>query len=203
MPRPSTPLLSRDAIVERALKIIDADGVAGLSMRRLAAELGVSGPSLYHHYGSKDEILDAIVDKINSEIRLGDADAGWEATLTGYAYQLRALLIAHPHVVEFVALRPVTSHSGLRIYEHMIGKLSECGWDVPFGREVTLAVENLVYGAALMANAPDIALTEEQRDVYPLLARMQDEPSPHVPDDGFEVGFRAFIEGLRKITGGS
>lgn len=203
MPRPSTPLLSREAIVERALKIIDAEGVSGLSMRRLAAELGVSGPSLYHHYGSKDEILDAIVDKINNQIRLEDSGAGWEATLTSYAYQLRALLIAHPHVVEFVALRPVTSHSGLRIYEHMISRLSACGWDVAFGREVTLALENLVYGAALMANAPDIDLTADQREVYPLLARLQADPPVHVPDDGFEVGFSAFVEGLRKLTGES
>lgn len=200
MPRPSTPLLSRKAIVDAALRIVDAEGVAGLSMRKLAADLGVRGPSLYHHFASKDEILDAIVEQINSQIELDQAGPGWEAALTSYAYQLRAILTAHPHIVEFLALRPVTKHTGLRIYEHMISVLSSCGWDLTFGRDVTLAVENLVYGAALMANAPDIELTADQRAVYPLLARLPGEPPHEPPDDGFDIGFAALIQGLRRLA---
>jgi AcrR family transcriptional regulator len=52
MPRPRTPLLSVGRIVETALTLIDAEGPAALSTRRLAAELGVSGPSLYNHFRS-------------------------------------------------------------------------------------------------------------------------------------------------------
>ena len=115
MARPTTPLLSRASIVAAALETIDADGVDGLSMRRLAARLGVSGPSLYHHVASKDEILDAIVEHINGQIRLDDAGPDWETALTSYAYQLRGVLVEHPHVIEFLALRPVTTHAGLRI----------------------------------------------------------------------------------------
>jgi AcrR family transcriptional regulator len=197
MARPSVPLLSRNAIVDAALRIVDAEGVAGLSMRKLAADLGVRGPSLYHHFASKDEILEAIVEQINSQIDLDQAGPGWEAALTSYAYQLRAILSAHPHIVEFLALRPVTKHAGLRIYEHMISVLSGNGWDITFGRDVTLAVENLVYGAALMANAPDIELTPDQRAAYPLLTRIE----PHEPpDDGFDIGFTALIQGLRRLA---
>jgi AcrR family transcriptional regulator len=203
MARPSTPLLSRSSIVDAALGIIDSDGVAGLSMRRLASRLGVSGPSIYHHFRSKDEILEAIVEQINGQIRLDPADPDWETVITSYAYQLRAALVEHPHVVEFVALRPVTKHSGLRIYEHMIATLSACGWDVTFARDVTVAVENLVYGAALMANAPDIELTEAQRAEYPLLARLPDEPAHEPPDEGFDLGFAALLDGLRRLAGES
>jgi AcrR family transcriptional regulator len=199
MARPPVKLLSPDLIVKTALRIIDADGVAGLSMRKLAAQLGVSGPSLYHHFASKDEILDAIVDTINSQIRLEDPEAGWEAALTSYAYQLRAVLVEHPHVVEFLALRPVTKHGGLRIYEHMIGVLSSCGWEIAFGREVVLAVENLVYGAALMANAPDIHLAVGQRAQYPLLSQLPSAPPRDLSVDGFDLGFAALIEGVRRL----
>jgi AcrR family transcriptional regulator len=197
MARPSTPLLSREAIIERALKIIDADGVAGLSMRRLASELGVSGPSLYHHFAGKDAIIDAIIDQVNSQIRFDCERPAWEDVLASYAYQLRALLIAHPHIVEVLALRPVTQKSGLRIYQELAAQLARCGWDPAFGREVTLAVENLVFGAALMANAPDVDLTPEQQVAYPDLTKSL--LGPHkTPDDGFEVGFAALIEGLRR-----
>jgi AcrR family transcriptional regulator len=199
MPRPSTPLLSRETIVTRALQIIDAEGAAGLSMRRLASDLGVSGPSLYHHFAGKDEIIDAIIDQINSQIRFDAAGPSWAEVLASYAYQLRSLLIAHPHMVEFVALRPVTQNSGLRIYEEIADRLSSCGWEPAFGREVTLAVENLVYGAALMANAPDLDLTAEQHAAYPHLAKSLLGPRKN-PDDGFEAGFAALIEGLRTLT---
>jgi AcrR family transcriptional regulator len=194
--RPTTPLLSREAIIDCALKIIDADGVAGLSMRTLAAELRVSGPSLYHHFGSKDAIIDAIIDRVNRQITFVADDAAWEDVLAGYAYQLRALLIAHPHIVELLALRPVTQESGLRIYEEIAARLMRLGMDPAFGREITLAVENLVYGAALMANAPDVELTTEQRAEYPALSISLLGPR-RTPDDGFEVGFAALIEGLR------
>ena len=199
MARPSTPLLTRELIASVALRIIDDEGMEALSMRRLAAELGVRGPSIYHHFAGKDEILEAIIEQINGAIDLDAAGPGWEAALTGYAYQLRALLVRHPHVVEFLALRPVTSDAGLRIYEHLIATLQASGWSVSFSRDVALAVENLVYGAALMASAPDISLTVDQRARYPTLAAYLDEPPHATPDDGFEAGFGALMEGLRRL----
>uniref|UniRef100_UPI00189226D4 TetR family transcriptional regulator n=1 Tax=Catenulispora rubra TaxID=280293 RepID=UPI00189226D4 len=62
MARPRTPLLSRDGIIAAALALVDAEGLEALSTRRLAAELGVSGPSLYNHVATKDELIDAVVD---------------------------------------------------------------------------------------------------------------------------------------------
>ena len=59
MARPRKPLLSIDRIVETARALVDAEGLAAVSTRRLAAELGVSGPSLYNHFRTKDEILEA------------------------------------------------------------------------------------------------------------------------------------------------
>jgi len=199
--RPTTPLLSRALIVEAAVAIIDSEGTDGLSMRRLASALGVRSPSIYHHFRNKDEILGAVVDGIHARIDLGRAGPDWETALTSYAYQLRAALIEHPHVVEFLALRPVTKDAGLRIYEHMISTLMRAGWTVTFSRDVTIAVENLVYGAALMANAPNIELTADLRARYPTLASFADQPPHERPDDGFETGFRALIEGLRQTRG--
>jgi AcrR family transcriptional regulator len=200
MARPSPTILSRDAIIDVAWSIIDSEGASALSMRRLAGELGVSGPSLYHHFARKDEILDGIVIRIYEQITLRCKPRDWEGILTEYARQLRTLLNAHPHVVEFVALRPVTSPVGLRIYEQMIAELSECGWSPALAREATLAVESLVFGSALMANAPDIELLPEQRAEYPALAQTSEGSSEDSPDDGFELGFAALVAGLRALV---
>lgn len=199
MPRPSTPILSRHAIVEVAFRLVDAEGASALTMRRLAKELGVSGPSLYHHFESKDAIVDGIVELIENEIRLEALAPDWEAVLAEYAYQLRAVLSAHPYAVEFFALAPVTSPAGLRIYDHLATQLAASGWDPDLAQEAVLAIEDLAFGAALMANAPDIQLTPRQREQYPLLARVfEDLPGRPVPD-GFEIGFRALIDALRQV----
>ncbi|MEV6812645.1 TetR family transcriptional regulator, partial [Micromonospora sp. NPDC051296] len=68
MPRPRQALLSRQRIVEAAAALIDTEGLAGFSTRRLAAELGVRGPSLYNHFATKDEILDAVADSITGQV---------------------------------------------------------------------------------------------------------------------------------------
>ncbi|GAA2054858.1 hypothetical protein GCM10009839_74030 [Catenulispora yoronensis] len=68
MARPRTPLLSRDGIVRAALTLVDAEGLDALSTRRLAAELGVSGPSLYNHVATKDELIDAVVDSVVADV---------------------------------------------------------------------------------------------------------------------------------------
>lgn len=198
MPRPSVPLLSRETIVARALAIVDELGASGLSVRRLAADLGVSGPSLYHHFGSKDEILDAIIEFIYQQIHLetgGGTD--WEGVLASYAYQLRALLITHPHVVEFLALHPVNKDPGLRIYDHLTAQLLACGWDVKLAGKVLMAVENLVFGAALMANAPPVGLTREQQADYPALTRLISGSPSEPKADGFDLGFKALIAGFK------
>ncbi len=202
MPRPPIPLLSREAIVSRALSIIDADGVSGLSMRRLAAELGVSGPSLYHHFTSKDRILDAIISHISDEIRLEEVRPGWEAALTSYAYQLRAALAAHPHVIEFIALRQQSARSGRRLHEHVCTQLLASGWDAAFGDQVALAVESLVLGAALLANTPRAGPAGAEQAGAELAgeAKAAERAAGQPPGDGFETGFRALLAGLRILA---
>ena len=84
MARPRKPLLSSDRIVETARALVDAEGLDALSTRRLAAELGVSGPSLYNHFPTKDEILDAVADAVIGEVDLSMFEDGrdWRTRCT-------------------------------------------------------------------------------------------------------------------------
>jgi hypothetical protein len=84
--RPRTPLLSRERIVTAALALIDAEGLHALSTRRLAAELGVSGPSLYNHVATKDELIDAVVDSVVAGVDVsafGGLGVGASGTASG------------------------------------------------------------------------------------------------------------------------
>ncbi|MFD3699316.1 TetR/AcrR family transcriptional regulator [Streptomyces sp. NPDC058646] len=75
MARPRKPLLSRALIVEAAGALVDAEGLDAVSTRRLAAALGVSGPSLYNHFRTKDEILDAVADAVSARVDLSMFEA--------------------------------------------------------------------------------------------------------------------------------
>ena len=86
MVRPRTPLLSRERIVEVAVTVIDAEGLDALSTRRLARELGVQAPSLYNHFSTKEDILDAVGDEIVARVDLSmlGRDA-WPEALSAWA----------------------------------------------------------------------------------------------------------------------
>src|SRR4029453_13759363 len=66
--RPARAPLSQDAIVHAALRVLDREGAAGLSMRRVADELGTGPASLYWHVANKDALIDLIVDRVAGEV---------------------------------------------------------------------------------------------------------------------------------------
>lgn len=75
MPRPSKPLIHRHAAVEASLRIIDTEGLAAFSLPRLARELNVRAPSLYHHFEDKAAILKAVAREIMLEVRFPDPNS--------------------------------------------------------------------------------------------------------------------------------
>src|SRR5437879_13868981 len=117
MARPRKPLLSTDRIVETARALVDAEGLAAVSTRRLAAELGVSGPSLYNHFRTKDEILDAVADTVVAQVDLSmfDGTMDWRTALLEWGRSYRAALTAHPDIVPFLAQGPGRRPAGLRL----------------------------------------------------------------------------------------
>ncbi|MBB2934895.1 AcrR family transcriptional regulator [Amycolatopsis bartoniae] len=110
MPRPRIPLISRHNALVAALEIMDSEGLEALSIRRLAAALGVNGASLYHHFASKEEILAGTVEIALAEAHDGREPSGtWREWLPENARNLRRTLLAHP------ALLPVVA--GLRMHD--------------------------------------------------------------------------------------
>jgi AcrR family transcriptional regulator len=103
--------LTRDEIFAAALTIVDAEGVEGLSMRRLAQALGVEAMSLYHHVRDKQALLGGIVElglsmQAPAPPRPG---AKWQDVAAGAVLAFRRTLVAHPNVLPIMAAHPPTS----------------------------------------------------------------------------------------------
>lgn len=201
MARPRKPLLSRERIVTCALTLVDAEGLQAVSTRRLAAELGVSGPSLYNHFRTKDEILDAVADTVCASVDLSmfENGTGWREALAEWARSYRAALTAHPHIVPFLAQGPGRRPSQLRMADAVFGALTGAGWSRVQATHIGALMRYFVAGSALGSFArgfvDDAALYA--RD-YPHLdeAHLLADYQQRVDDGAFETGLRALLDGL-------
>ncbi|MFF0449151.1 TetR/AcrR family transcriptional regulator [Streptomyces sp. NPDC004609] len=204
MARPSKPLLSRERIVETAAALVDAQGLEGLSTRRLAAELGVSGPSLYNHFRTKDEILEAVADAVSDQVDLSMFDEGdgrdWQTALHDWALSYRAALKAHPHIVPVFARGPGRRPAALRVADALFGGMVRAGWPPAQATHIGALMRYFIAGSALASFARGFVDDASAYDPaeYPHLGRahLLAERQERVDEGAFETGLRAIIDGL-------
>jgi TetR/AcrR family tetracycline transcriptional repressor len=101
----ATPLTT-DELYETALRIVDAEGLEALSMRRLAKEVGVEAASLYHHIPSKDALIDGMLVRMRAEVQLAEPfPEDWIDLFVAIFAEYRRVLTAHPNLVIYAGRR--------------------------------------------------------------------------------------------------
>lgn len=200
MARPKVPLLSRDRIRDAALTLIDRDGLPELSMRRLAAELGVQAASLYGHYPTKDDLLDDIARGIMARVDTSAFATGdWRHGLTAWARSYRAALATHPNFVPYLAAGPGKREENLRAADAVHGGLVNAGWPP---REATLigaATRYIVMGSTLGSFSRGfVDDAQVYRDRYPHLdqAHLLSAKADEIDSESFELALTAFVHGV-------
>jgi AcrR family transcriptional regulator len=118
--------LTREAVIAAARRIADRDGLEKLSMRALAAELGVMPNAIYSHVGSKGELLDALLDSLLGEIEAPETD-DWRKALVAVMDSSRSLLVEHPSLIPEFLSRPTRGPNALRLGEVCIDLLARGG----------------------------------------------------------------------------
>jgi AcrR family transcriptional regulator len=104
-PPPGGPL-TRDKLFEHALAIVDAEGLEALTMRRLAAEVGVKAPSLYNHVRGKSELIEGALSRMRAEMLPPDpAPEDWRELVAAIFLVYRRVLAAHPHMMPLAGRR--------------------------------------------------------------------------------------------------
>jgi AcrR family transcriptional regulator len=203
--RPPNPLLSREAIVSTALALADSEGLEALSTRRLAAELGVAGPSLYNHVGTKDELLDDVVDTVLAKVdtsmfaELSAEKPHWRAALEKWARTYRDAIAAHPNIVPVLAAGLGRRPNALRIANEVFGGLVSAGWPRREAISVGAVVRYFVLGSALGSFASafptDAAVYSNS---YPHLdgAHLLATRQQRVDRRAFDTGLQAVLDGL-------
>jgi AcrR family transcriptional regulator len=195
-------LLTRERIVEAAAALADAEGLAAVSVRRLAAELGVRGPSLYNHFATKTEILDAVADAVVSQIDVsffGTHD--WREALRLWAQSYHAALSAHPNVVPLLAHGPGRRPAALAMADAVYGALLDAGWPEARATHIGALMRYLVTGSALGSFALGFEGDPELYELYPHLhrAHLLAGHQRSVDEGAFTLGLDMLIAGLDRL----
>ena len=204
--------ITREAIVEAALRLLDRDGLDDLSMRRLADELGTGAASLYHHVGSKDGLLDLVFDHVIGELEVPDPEPDrWQDQVKEVARAQRAGILRHRDIVRISLGRIPLGPNALEYSERVLAILRAGGLSDELavkGHHLLIATVN---GFTLdETNAPEGAeadwteavkavreyMSSLPPDRFPNLSEVADQFTGPDNDARFELLVDIFVAGL-------
>ena len=149
--------LDRQRIVAEAVALLDAEGLDGVTTRKLAARLGVQSPTLYWHLPNKaalvTAIADAILDQQFSDMSPPEPDQHWRDWITGLAERLRRALLAHPDGARVISASQLSLQMAA-ISELAMSTLVARGIPLRQARVIVLTVERFTVGHVLEEQAP-------------------------------------------------
>jgi TetR/AcrR family transcriptional regulator, tetracycline repressor protein len=207
------PQLTRQRVVAEALTVIAKDGAQTLTMRTLAARLGVVPGALYHHVRNKEQLQDLVLDGVLAEIDCHlDPSQPWTEQIKLLAHRLRQVLERHPGVAGILKTRdPLGPHS-LALAEAFLAPLQAAGFP---DREAGLAFFLLVdYTVGFAVSSPRTSINEQRvrdtairtqlheffrslpPDRFPALVALGEHVWPYNRDERFAAGLDVLVDGL-------
>jgi AcrR family transcriptional regulator len=141
--------LTRPRVVEAAIQHADAAGLEALTMRHLARLLDAAPMALYRHVSSRDDLIDAMIDVVFSEIMLPLGGACWKQSMRERALSLRDVLGRHRWAIGLMESRRHPGPANLRHHDAVIGKLRAAGFSVAMVAHAYSLLDGYIYGFAL------------------------------------------------------
>ena len=209
-PRGRQPL-TRERVLDTALRLADQGGLEALSMRKLGQALGVEAMALYYHFANKERVLDGIVDLVFGEIDVPAIGADWKTAMRERAISVRDVLARHRWAIGLMESRTNPGPANLRHHDAVIGCLRAAGFDMAMAAHAYSALDAYIYGFALTKmNLPfestmDIAeMAETMLEPFPLgeYPNLAEFISEHAMKPGydfgdeFEYGLDVILDGL-------
>jgi len=199
-------------VLHAAIALADKEGIAGVSMRKLAQELGVEAMSLYNHVANKNELLDGMVDAVAGEIAVPAKDADWKAAIRTIAVSSYEALLRHPWAGS-LWMRQMPGPARLRHFDAVLGSLRDAGFseDLTFHAYHILqsfvlgyTLQVLTYRTLALEDLEDTAASFIQQlsaDEYPHFAdHVRQHMEPGVRDESaFQLGLDLILDGLERL----
>jgi len=198
--RPSTPLLSRDAIAAAALGLVDRAGE--FTIVQVADALGVRPSSLYNHLSSKGEIVEAMRSYVFREGGFeADHSGTWDLTVRTLLRRYRDCFARHPRLIPLVTAYTVSSPEVMGMYDELAEVLNAAGVLESQLLDVITMCDSVVLGAALDLAAPDEVWAVDQARSPALIAAIQQAGSGRPRSDrAFELALDILVAGIASVV---
>ena len=221
---PLTTRLSRERVLDAAIRLADEGGIESLSMRKLARSLGVEAMSLYNHVANKGDLVDAIVDLVVGEIELPSTGDDWDVAIRKCAISAHEVYLRHPWACSLV-MSPTSTLAvrtpRLQYMEWLLRRLREAEFSPEQTYHAYHALDSHIVGFTLwqlghsagaktIAGGRDFAsfaaafLLELRAGGYPYAAEHAEQHIDAAGGDGegeFEFGLDLILDGLKRSAG--
>ncbi|MFB6825459.1 TetR/AcrR family transcriptional regulator [Streptomyces virginiae] len=213
----SQPGLTRQALAQAAVRVLEREGINGLSMRQVAAELGVKAASLYWHVRNKEELLDLLTDELMADAEAPPREGDWRAQLREYCVRYRRHLLGKRDAAKVVAGRLAPGPYLLRLMEDQLGRLREAGFSDADAAMISYLLGAFVQGFVLQEQGPVSAseamgagrreavtaageqLRRLPQDSFPHLVALADDLTDPSMEDRFSFGLERLLDGLSTL----
>jgi AcrR family transcriptional regulator len=203
--------LSRERIVEAALRVMDAEGLDAVTMRRIGRELGVEAMSLYNHVKDKDDILEGVTERVMNEFEFPAHSGEWIQDAFAMSREWRRLLGLHPSVCQLLAERhkPLDGMATYRAMDAALGVLRQAGLSDRQAAQAFNALGSYILGFVMMEQGLMLGTDEEHAQQHQLVIEaLQGAGMPNAlaclpyfadcsTDEQFDFGLDLMIRGLR------
>ncbi|GGV08728.1 TetR family transcriptional regulator [Actinomadura cremea] len=216
MPQPSAPRkgrpprISRAEIVETARRIVDAEGVDRLTMRRLAKEVGSTPMALYHHVRDKEQLLVLLLDDYAARnMRRPELPDDPRERVVALAAAIRETLAGCPWIVEVLTADDLMSEAALWYNERIVNALMECGLTIERAVHAYRSIWYYTAGEMLVRASSTRRRAHDDRPTYrdrvfagldpvelPRLASLGERWPELTAEDTYLDGLRALVSGL-------
>jgi AcrR family transcriptional regulator len=203
--------LSREMIEDAAFEVIEREGFAGFSTRKLAAELGCEAMSIYHHFPSMAHLFEAMVDRLVSQLRMPDPDLPWRQRMRIAVLDYRRIGREHPAFATYFLTYRMNSPTCLAYIDNIVGLFNDGGFSPEMAARLFRAVGYYLGGALLdetagYAKGPSAVTTvsDEQlaRD-FPNIAAAGRYFGKGEFDTTFDLGLKMLLDEMERIRDGA
>jgi len=209
--------LTRERVIEAALRIMDAEGIEAVTMRRVARDVGVEAMSLYNHVADKEDLLDGVCAQVMAEFRFPHEEGDWVETARQGASEWRRVLKSHPNVLALFAERtkPMTELDALLPMEFALRTIGRAGMSEREAVQVFNVMGGFIMGFVMMESgrmfgggttgqddpSPDQIAHVVAAGQLPCVAAALPHLATCDPDEQFAFGLDLLLAGLQARYG--
>jgi AcrR family transcriptional regulator len=204
--------LDRDVIVRAAQRVLDEDGLAGLTVRRIGTELGADPTAIYRHFRGKDELIVELADRLFVSVPAPDPSLPWQARVRQMLHEALDLYRTNPGFALQLSVQPDDTPGLQRIAENVLGALAEAGLGPRERAIVYQLITNYAVGSGLFIS--QLTLDDWGPETIPATRRVYAalppdkyphcvESAPHLwpdQDEVYDLGVEMLIAAIEKLA---